>query len=174
MTLSPVFLGWPQCAYVLVVFIPSYYFLWLSPKLFFPSYSSYLFSAACWILPSLPATSFQTCATLPPSGKFETLTATRWHKWRPRRRRSRFFHGSWYLFSDAAVQPLLIKQFQNATVFFRSQILILNAKKDVFQAALSHHVVSTETLFITSLHFLFLYQKYFIHVSFFVILEFIF
>lgn len=47
-------------------------------------------------------------------------------------------------------------------------------KKDVFQAACSHHMVPTETLFITSLNFLFLYQKYFMHLSFYVILEFFF
>lgn len=47
-------------------------------------------------------------------------------------------------------------------------------KKDVFQAACSHHMVPTETLFITSLHFLFLSQKYFMHLSFYFILEFFF
>lgn len=59
-------------------------------------------------------------------------------------------------------------------VFFRFQILIFNAKKYVFKAACSHHIVPTETLFITILHFLFLYQKYFMHLSFYVILEFFF
>lgn len=34
-------------------------------------------------------------------------------------------------------------------------------KKDVFQAACSHHMVPTETLFITSLHFLFFIPKIF-------------